>query len=432
MRQKSVVFINIFFAAFFGQISLAGISGRPPSFYCATVFSPQNAPGFTAKNAVYLSPDILDWHRDFGMKFFLDSDPIWKDPEYLKEFRELATPQRLTTYYGTPAKLLYDFKNLMSELGNGKVLVLASTGTQANNLMISAAKKRYSRKFPNSHEPKIIYFENPYGGSFGEVLHMKHDAKFVVGGASVSPNAARSIFEEAILTANELAAIQRIERLFESEPIAGIFIEPFAINNQAGIYRPFFLSELRKLADRLQTPILADEILSGGGRTGNFWSYEYAQGFYPDLVTFGKGLIAAGVFQPTAQASKYIYPNYFYEGPSETLSAHPVALLQSIQVLKAIRDRKLMDQVQATSRHMLQRLVELQEHNFLRAPNARVFGSIYHGNIIVGRPPSNLDVRSSYGRYNTPLTLTPDQVDAILGFKPFIFENESEAKQGSE
>ena len=57
-----------------------------------------------------------------------------------------------------------------------------------------------------------------------------------------------------------------------------------------------FVLKLRKLCDTYQALIVADEVLTGLGRTGRFFSYEhYGVDFLPDYVMVGKGLLTAAL-----------------------------------------------------------------------------------------------------------------------------------------
>jgi 4-aminobutyrate aminotransferase len=87
------------------------------------------------------------------------------------------------------------------------------------------------------------------------------------------------------------------EKLFKTtvapEEVAAIFIEP--IQGEGG-YVPApanFLRELRAICDRHGILLVADEVQSGCGRTGQWWAIEHS-GVEPDIVCIAKG-IASGM-----------------------------------------------------------------------------------------------------------------------------------------
>lgn len=86
---------------------------------------------------------------------------------------------------------------------------------------------------------------------------------------------------------------QLFKRLFDPEEVAGIIIEP--IQGEGG-YIPapdFFLQELQRICRRHGIMLIADEVQSGMGRTGNWWACEKS-GIEPDIITSAKG-IASGM-----------------------------------------------------------------------------------------------------------------------------------------
>lgn len=86
---------------------------------------------------------------------------------------------------------------------------------------------------------------------------------------------------------------QIFKRLFDPEDVAGIIVEP--IQGEGG-YVPapkFFLQELQRICRQHGILLIADEVQSGMGRTGNWWAHEHA-GIEPDILCSAKG-IASGM-----------------------------------------------------------------------------------------------------------------------------------------
>jgi 4-aminobutyrate aminotransferase len=86
---------------------------------------------------------------------------------------------------------------------------------------------------------------------------------------------------------------QMFKRLFAPEEIAAIIIEP--IQGEGGFVPApaFFLQELQRICNRHGIMLIVDEVQSGMGRTGKWWSYEHA-GIEPDILCTAKG-IASGM-----------------------------------------------------------------------------------------------------------------------------------------
>jgi len=86
---------------------------------------------------------------------------------------------------------------------------------------------------------------------------------------------------------------QILGRILPAEDVAGILVEP--IQGEGGYIIPpsGFFPALRKLCDRYGILLIADEVQSGIGRTGKWWSIENF-GVQPDIVCTAKG-IASGM-----------------------------------------------------------------------------------------------------------------------------------------
>lgn len=86
---------------------------------------------------------------------------------------------------------------------------------------------------------------------------------------------------------------QILGRILPAEDVAGILLEPVQGEGGYIVPPPGFFPALRKLCDRHNILMIADEVQSGIGRTGKWWSIENF-GVEPDIVCTAKG-IASGM-----------------------------------------------------------------------------------------------------------------------------------------
>ncbi len=140
------------------------------------------------------------------------------------------------------------------------------------------------------------------------------------------------------------AAEQALERLEEQivlegpESIAAFILEPVTGTNGILIPPDGYLQGVRELCTRFGIVMIADEVMSGFGRTGEWFAVNH-WGVVPDLVTSAKGLTssylplgAVGISPPIAEH----FEEVVYFG-GLTYNSHPMscaAALAAIQVLE--------------------------------------------------------------------------------------------------
>ncbi|GAB4134859.1 MAG: adenosylmethionine--8-amino-7-oxononanoate transaminase [Cyanobacteria bacterium J069] len=118
--------------------------------------------------------------------------------------------------------------------------------------------------------------------------------------------------------ANVLGVIQKtLEE--KSDRIAGIIIEPL-VQGAGGMQmcRPKFLQKLRAIAQSFNTLLIFDEVMTGFGRTGDWFAYKKVQAS-PDIICLSKGI--TGGFLPFAVTvcSEAIYDAFYDDAPLKTL-----------------------------------------------------------------------------------------------------------------
>lgn len=146
---------------------------------------------------------------------------------------------------------------------------------------------------------------------------------------------------------------------FVAEPVVGA-------TNGAVPALPGYFRAIKAVLDRYGILFIADEILTGSGRTGTFLSIEQ-DGVVPDLVTLAKGLgagyqpisailVGARVFETIADRR-----GYFIHGHTFNASATPCAA--ALAVVTQIRERELLARVQTMGARLRQALhARFDEH----------------------------------------------------------------------
>tara|TARA_Y100001970_G_scaffold283507_1_gene398795 strand:+ start:20788 stop:21972 length:1185 start_codon:yes stop_codon:yes gene_type:complete len=151
---------------------------------------------------------------------------------------------------------------------------------------------------------------------------------------------------------NDISAVEKKI----NENTAAIFIEP--IQGEGGI-KPAskdYLKNLRKLADEKKILLFFDEVQTGIGRTGDFFSYEWAD-IEPDVVAAGKGL-GSGFPVAACLAKAEIASSLTIGSHGTTLGGNPLAMAVANTVLKEI-DKNFLEKVKENSYYFFKKLQDL-------------------------------------------------------------------------
>ena len=130
------------------------------------------------------------------------------------------------------------------------------------------------------------------------------------------------------------------------ENVAAFIGEP--IQGAAGVLIPptTYWPEVQRICRKYGVLLIADEVICGFGRTGNWWGFE-TMGFEPDIVPMAKGLssgylpIGAVAFSDTLIKDFFEKGGEFYHGM--TYAGHPVAAAVALKNIEIIEDEKLVE-----------------------------------------------------------------------------------------
>ena len=204
----------------------------------------------------------------------------------------------------------------------------------------------------NTRRPRhrIIVLEHGYHGD-------------TIGGMSVG---ARGVFNRAYAPllfdvetlpfpapGREQATLARLESLCASGDAAALILEPLILG--AGgmlIYAPATLARMRAICARHGVLFIADEVMTGWGRTGTLLACEQAN-IVPDIVCLSKGLTGGSVPLAVTVASPAIYEAHlstdrakmFFHSSSYT--ANPIACAAALANLQIWQEEPVLERVAA-------------------------------------------------------------------------------------
>jgi taurine--2-oxoglutarate transaminase len=145
-----------------------------------------------------------------------------------------------------------------------------------------------------------------------------------------------------------LAHLEEIIHFEQPETIAAIMVEPVTGTNGIIIPPDGYLQGVRFLCDKYGILLIADEVMSGFGRTGEWFAVNHWN-VVPDIMTMAKGL-TSGYAPLGAVAMKPEIAHHFdekvYEG-GLTFNGHPISLAAAIANIGVLRDDRLVENSKA-------------------------------------------------------------------------------------
>jgi adenosylmethionine-8-amino-7-oxononanoate aminotransferase len=163
---------------------------------------------------------------------------------------------------------------------------------------------------------------------------------------------------------------EKLARLLaeKHQEIAAVIVEPLLQGAGGMIVHPAeFLKQIRALCDEFGVKLIADEVLTGFGRTGKMFACEHAS-VVPDVVCLSKGL-SGGVLPMGATIatdeihSAFVSPDRtrtFFHGHSYT--GNPIAAAAGVASLKIFESELVFDRIGQIAAIHLERLEKIRTH----------------------------------------------------------------------
>ena len=202
----------------------------------------------------------------------------------------------------------------------GKHKIIARTpGYHGNTLLaLSASAREHYKKMYGPWLVPVTMIPAPYG------YRCEPDSPAMTGDA----------LEEAILKEGP-------------ETVAAFIAEPVGGSSTGGaVPPPSYFKNVRKICDRYDVLLIADEVLTGAGRTGKWAAMEHFA-VTPDIMTMGKGL--SGGYVPLSAmitSKKIIEPIAKGSGNfkhAQTFSHSPVICAAGLAAVRHIKKNKLVE-----------------------------------------------------------------------------------------
>ena len=142
-----------------------------------------------------------------------------------------------------------------------------------------------------------------------------------------------------------IACADYIEHMIRNESdVAAVIVEPIVGTNGVIVPPPEYMPKLRRICDETGVLLIADEVMSGWGRSGawfamNLWNV------IPDILTTAKGITSAyvplGLCATSEKIGDFFQDHYFAHG--HTYEAHPMTLLPAVATIREMQRLNLVE-----------------------------------------------------------------------------------------
>ncbi len=146
--------------------------------------------------------------------------------------------------------------------------------------------------------------------------------------------------------------------------VAAMIVEPIVGTNGVIVPVPEYLPRLREITRRHGVLLIADEVMTGWGRTGAWFAVDH-YGVTPDLLTTAKGITGAYVPLGLTATSPALHDafadRYFPHG--HTYEAHPLTLAPAVAAIGEYERLHLVERSRTEGAYLLERLRGIAERH---------------------------------------------------------------------
>lgn len=154
----------------------------------------------------------------------------------------------------------------------------------------------------------------------------------------------------------EQASIDALEAACRRGDVAALLVEPLILGAGGMLtYPAAVLREMRRLCDAHGVLLIADEVMTGWGRTGTLFACEQA-GIAPDIMCLGKGLTGGALPLAVTLATSAIFDAHYSKNRTRTFwhsssyTANPIACAAALANLAVWRDEPVRDRIETLCR----------------------------------------------------------------------------------
>ena len=293
--------------------------------------------------------------------------------------KQLSTLHYANTFkYASEPTIQFAAKIASLTPGDLNRVYFTSGGSEAVETALKIAYRyHYNRDEPNRN--KFIGREGSYHGTTRGALSVSTSSyldrpsynEILPDNFVMAPQPSFYRRQDSSLTSSEFSiqcanAIEELILQEGPETIAGVIAEPISFSAGIAIPDVDYWPLLRKICNKYGVLLIADEVITGWGRTGKWFAMEH-WGVTPDIMTMAKG-ITSGYFPVGAcVVTDTVFENF--QGGSEktyrhgiTYGGHPGGAAAGLANVAIMERESLVENSAKMGKLMLEQLNSLNEH----------------------------------------------------------------------
>ena len=257
--------------------------------------------------------------------------------------------------------------------GDLHAVAFSGSGSEANETAFKIAKA-YQQAGDKPRAYKVIARYNAYHGATGaagsasDLLDVHHPAEPGIPGFShiPAPMSYRSEFgHESVVSGPMYAEYLEREIIHQGPELVSAFIaEPVMQAHGVQIPPQDYFPRIREICDKYGVLLIADEVITGFGRTGKWFASEHF-GIQPDIMTMAKGITAGYAPMGATVITSALQERLTRLADVHTFGGHAVSAAAASAAIDAYDREGLIDRSARLGATLLERLRELTNYSIV-------------------------------------------------------------------
>lgn len=333
--------------------------------------------------AIVKGKDSLLW--DENGKEYIDAiaswwvNPFGHSNEIIAEaiYKQLTTLEHVLFGGFTHNKAVELSEKVLSILpSNQKKVFYSDNGSTAVEIAIKTALQFFYNK--DERRTKIIAFEDAFhGDTFGAMA---------ASGISFFTEAFQGSLLEVVripvpTAENEEEVLIQLESLLQSNDFAAFIFEPLVLGAAGMVmYRPSALDKLIAICKKHQVFVIADEVMTGFGKTGKTFACNYLTQ-KPDMMCLSKALTGGTIPMAITTFTQEIFDGFYSDDVNKalfhghTFTANPTGCAAALASIELLENDKIQENIKQIHESHLAFQQKIKEHP--KVKTTRVLGVIF-------------------------------------------------------